>query len=148
MQSIALRIGIFVLIGIGALVARPFLTGAAGDLKVGECFDMPTTASETIEDVQHHPCSDAHDGEVFFVGELPIAKGKPYPGDEALGPLVDSLCLPAFTAYTGLSAVTDPLWTFGAGVPVIEDWDEGSRRLMCYAGRMDGARTSGSIKKS
>ena len=148
MQSIALRIGIFVLIGVGALVARPFLMGAAGDLKVGECFDLPATASETIEDVQHHPCSDAHDGEVFFVGSLPIAEGGAYPSDAALGPLVDSLCMPAFAAYTGLAADTDPLWTFGAGVPVSADWAEGNRRLMCYATRVDGTRTSGSIKTS
>jgi Septum formation len=147
MQTIAIRIGIFVLIGIGALIARPFMTGAAGDLKVGECFDVSPTAT-TIEDVQHHPCTTAHVGEVFFVGVLPGATGAKYPTDEALQAAVGTLCGPAFAAYTGLSLATDPVWTYGYGVPLSKDWTEGKRRVMCYATRMDDKPTSASIKKS
>jgi putative regulator of septum formation len=146
-QGLAIRVGIFVLIGIGALILRPFMAGSAGDLKVGECFDVPT-AAESIEDVQHHPCTDSHTGEVFFVGEFPIAAQGAYPGDEALAPMVDTLCTPAFAAYTGLLIDTDPVWTYGAGVPIAKDWADGKRRLMCYAHRMDDQPTTASIKKS
>ena len=146
-QGLAIRVGIFVLIGFGALVLRPFLMGSAGDLKVGECFDVPT-AAETIEEVQHHPCTDTHTGEVFFVGTFPIAEKGPYPGDAVVAPMVDTLCSPAFAAYTGLVAATDPVWTYGAGVPLEADWAEGKRRLMCYAHRMDDGPTTTSIKKS
>ena len=147
MQSFALRIGFFVVIGIGALVARPFLMGNVGDLKVGECFDLPA-ATETIEDVQHHPCTDAHDAEVFFVGTLATGPSTPYPDDDALGSMVQPVCTPAFDAYTGLSAETDPTWTYGAFVPLEPDWANGDRDLMCYANRMDDKPTSASIKKS
>lgn len=147
MQGLALRIGLFVVIGIGALIARPFLMGNIGDLKVGECFDLPA-ATETIEDVQHHPCTDAHDGEVFFVGKLSTADGVPYPDDDALASMVQPVCTPVFDAYTGLLAETDPVWTYGAFVPLEADWANGERDLMCYANRMDDKPTTASIKKS
>ena len=47
-------IGIIVIGEIGAFLFRDRLTGNAAELKVGDCFDVPTTATE-ITDVQHHP---------------------------------------------------------------------------------------------
>ena len=147
MQTIALRIGFFVLIGIGAFIARPYLMGNVGELKVGDCFDVPSV-TETIEDVQHHPCTDAHEAEVFFVGKLSTADGVPYPDDDALASMVQPVCTPVFDAYTGLSVATDPVWTYGAVVPLEAGWAAGERDLMCYANRMDDKPTSASIKKS
>ena len=53
MRNIAMRLGLLGVIGVGALVARPFLSGNVGDLKVGDCFDEPTIG-QTVDDVQHH----------------------------------------------------------------------------------------------
>jgi hypothetical protein len=145
-QNIAIRIGLFVLVGIGALVARPFVTGGASDLKVGECFDVPTSA-QTVEDVQHHPCTQAHIGEVFFVGKLAVADKAPYPNDTALGTAVALVCDRAFDAYTGLTFVTDRTWTYGYFVPLSKDWATGDRSLICYAARVDEQPTSTSIKR-
>jgi hypothetical protein len=146
-QTIAIRIGLFIVVGIGALVARPFLTGGASDLKVGECFDVPTSAT-TVEDVQHHPCTEAHVGEVFFVGTLPVADKAPYPNDTAFGVAVAGVCDRAFDAYTGLTFVTDRTWTYGYFVPLSKDWATGDRSLSCYAARIDERPTNASIKKS
>ena len=146
MKSIAMRIGIIALIGVGTLVARPFLSGGAADLKVGECFDPPTTVGETVDDVQHHPCTDAHGGEVFFVGDLAAADDAPYPTDAAIETEAAALCTPAFDAYTGLDFVTDPDWTFGYLSPTTESWADGDRGIICYAARIDGATTTTSIR--
>ena len=146
MRSLALWIGFFVLVGVGAVIALPFLMDTTEDARVGECFDIPTV-TVTVADIQHRPCTAPHTGEVFYVGDIQAAETVPYPDDEALGPMVDSLCSPAFDAYTGLSAATDPVWTYSAGVPVEADWAKGERGLMCYAHRLDEAPTTTSIKK-
>jgi hypothetical protein len=146
-RNIAIRIGLFALIGVGALIARPFLTGGAGDLKVGECFDVPAIG-QTVEEVQHHPCTDAHSAEVVFVGKFTAAEGVAYPALDVLDEDVASLCVPAFDTYTGLAFQTDPDWTMGYFYPLSEDWDKGDRDLVCYATRIDEAVTSSSIKQS
>jgi hypothetical protein len=145
-RTIALRVGLLAAVGVGALIARPFLTGGAADLQLGDCFDAPTT-TETVEDVQHHPCTDAHTGEVVFVGNLPSAEGTPYPDDATLDQMIGTLCIPAFDDYTGLDFETDPTWTLGYLVPLEEDWNNGDRSVSCYATRLDDAPTTGSIKK-
>ena len=40
---------------------------AAGDLKVGDCFDIPN--GTTVRTVQSRPCAESHHAEVIFVGE-------------------------------------------------------------------------------
>jgi hypothetical protein len=146
-RNIAIRVGLFAAIGVGALVFRPFLSGGAGDLKVGECFDVPTTAT-TVEDVQHHPCTEAHVGEVFFVGKLAAADKAPYPNDATLEAMVGAQCVPAFDKYTGLKFETDRTWTYGYFVPLSKDWATGDRGVICYAARMDEKPSTTSLKKS
>ena len=46
-------------VAIGGFVLRDRLSSNAGDLAVGDCFDEPTASAETIEDVQHQPCTEA-----------------------------------------------------------------------------------------
>ena len=148
MKTIALRVGLIAAVGVGAIVLQPFLSGNVGALKVGECFDVPT-ATETVEDVQHHPCTDTHGGEVFFVGTHAAAKDAPYPADTALTGEIEAACTPAFNAYTGLDALTDPTWTFGYFYPLKKGWDDDDDRgFICYATRVDEAPTNASIKKA
>src|SRR5262245_56412524 len=61
-------IGIFIALGVGGFIFRDFLSANATDLKVGDCFDEPANM-ESVEDVQHHPCTDEHTAEVFFTGK-------------------------------------------------------------------------------
>jgi hypothetical protein len=145
-RNVVSRIGIIGAVGIGAFVLRPFMTGGAGELKVGECFDVPTAAT-TVEEVQHHPCTEAHIGEVFFVGKLPAAENAPYPTDAELDKSVEGLCVPAFDAYTGLTFMSDQQWTYGWFAPLSKDWVTGERGLICYATLIADEPTSTSIKK-
>lgn len=146
MRTIALRLGLLAAIGIGAVIAQPFLSGNVAELKVGDCFDVPAV-TETVEDVQHHPCTDAHGGEVFFVGEHAAADDAPYPSEDALATEIQAACDPAFQAYTGMPA-TDPTWSYGYFYPLAEGWADGDRGYICYASRVDETTTNTSIKKS
>ena len=145
MRTIAIRLGLLGAIGVGAFIAQPFLSGNVAELKVGECFDVPTV-TETVEDVQHHPCTDAHGGEVFFVSEHVAANDAPYPADSILTNEIVAACDPAFLAYTGMAA-TDPTWSYGYFYPVAEGWADGDRGYICYAARVDETVTNTSIKK-
>jgi hypothetical protein len=146
MQGILIRVGVVAAIIVGGLFLRQWLSGNAGDLKVGECFDVPA-ASEDIEDVQHHPCTDPHTGEVFFVGEAGAEDGAAYPITFDLAEEVYTFCDPAFLTYTGKDSNTDPEWTYGFFYPNEEQWADDSRLIICYASRLDEAPTSTSIKQ-
>lgn len=148
LRTIALRIGIIAAIGVGFLVLRPFLMGGAGDLKVGECFDEPVGDVQTVEEVQHHPCSDPHTGEVIYVGNLATAENAPFPSDAEMETMVGGVCIPAFNVYTGLDFQSDQEWTLGYFTPVEADWGTGDRSIVCYAVRIDATPTSTSIKKA
>ena len=145
MQGLAIRIGIIAAIIIGGLLLRPFLSGSASDLNVGDCFDVPTESVD-IEDVQHHPCDQAHSGEVFYVGDLSAADGAAYPDQDSLSAEVFAICDPAFVSYTGKDSNTDPEWSYGFFYPNEEGWGDNDRQIICYASRLDGGTTSTSIK--
>jgi Septum formation len=138
------RIGIVALIAGGAFIFRDRLSGNAGELKVGDCFDDPAGV-EIVEDVQHHPCNEAHTAEVVYVGKMEGAN-ETYPSDAVVESWVDSYCVPAWTGYTGKNVFTDPILTLGWYQPSEEGWTNGDREVMCYAGRLDRASMSSSVR--
>ena len=148
MRTWGIRILIIAVIAVGAFVLRDRLTGNAGDLAVGDCFDRPTTAGETIEDVQHHPCTEAHTAELIFLGNHPAAKDAPPPTEDELFSFVEASCLPAFNSYTGTDLIAEALFDIGFIYPLDEDWNKGDREISCYAYRLDEATMTTSIKKA
>ena len=102
MSGLARWIGIAAVIGVIAVVGfifRDRLSGNAGELQVGDCFDDPGAVAE-VSDVQHHPCTEPHTGEVFYVGEM-TGDNSSYPADDAFLEHVGTNCVPAFETYTG-----------------------------------------------
>lgn len=147
MQSILLRVGVIGAIIIGAIILRPFLSGNAGNLQVGDCFDEPATTEETIDDVQHRPCTDPHDAEVVFVGNY-TPDSETYPSDEQFRTFFEATCTSAFNTFTGLDFITDTTYDMSAYTPTFEGWnDDDDRKVICYAVRLDGAQMTTSIKK-
>jgi hypothetical protein len=148
MRGIAIRVGIIAAIAIGAFVLRPFFSGNAGDLSVGDCFDLPTSTTETIKDVQHHPCTDPHDAEVVFVGSYTNASDDTYPSDAEFSQFFADTCLPAYSTYTG----TDVLATDGADMnyftPTADSWKSGEHKITCYANNLDKSKLTKSLKKT
>lgn len=140
---IGIRIALIAVVAIGGLLFRDRLTGGAADLAVGDCFDMPAGAAE-VDDVQHHPCNEAHTSEVVFVGDMPASDI--YPTDEAFVGFVERQCIPAFNTYTGLDFATDQAVDMGYLTPTAEGWGGGDREMICYALRVDGTTVSQSFK--
>ena len=140
------RILIIAVIAGGALIFRDKLSGNAGDLKVGDCYDDPASTTE-IEDVQHHPCSEAHTAEVVFVGKM-TGEDSAYPADSVVEAWVTANCEPAWTAYTGKNPRTDADLGLGWYLPTTAGWTKGDRGVVCFAGRLDGAPVTSSLKVS
>ena len=138
-------IGILAVVLIGGFIFRDFLSGNASELKVGDCFDEPASLSESVDDVQHHPCSDTHDAEVFFVADFSAADADAYPADAEMEAWVTEKCFPAFLGYTGRDFVTDPDFGIAWFQPDQESWKE-SKRVTCYLYRLDETPFKGSQK--
>jgi hypothetical protein len=148
MRGIAIRVGIVAVIALGALALRQWTSGNAGDLNVGDCFDLPTASAETVKDVQHHPCTDAHDAEVVFVGNYPNAQNGTYPSDAEFQQFFTDSCLPAYTSYTGVDVLTTSDMDMGYFAPTSDSWSSGSHQITCYANKLDKSKLTMSIKKS
>ncbi len=146
MRGIAIRVGIVALIVIGGLVLRPFLTGNAGDLKAGDCFDLPAAGIETVEDVQHQPCDQDHGAKVFFVGDYPGSGDDPYPTDDEMLAFLEDRCLPEYLSYTGTDLTTQETYDVRWFQPTDDGWNDGDRGVSCYVYRLDETKFKGSLK--
>jgi hypothetical protein len=146
MQSILLRVGVIGAIIIGAIILRPYLSGNAGNLQVGDCFDLPDGTTDIVDDVQHRPCTDPHYGEVIFVGDYQPGDAG-YPSDEAFRSFESEHCTAAFTSYTGIDYFTDTVYDFSTFWPTLEGWQDGDHEISCHLVRVDGAQQTGSLKK-
>ena len=146
MRGLAVRFGIIAVILVGGFLIKQFVSGNAGDLGVGDCFDPPTAAGLTVKDVQHHPCTDLHGGEVFFVGKFTNLAA--YPSDDQIQQFVADNCLPAYKTYTGGDLFTTDGADLGYFTPTSDGWTKGDRGVICYATRLDNAPTKGSVKKT
>jgi hypothetical protein len=144
-RGLVARLGIVGAVIIGGLVLRPFIAGNAGNLQVGDCFDVPESLA-SVEDVQHHPCTDQHSGEVFFLGK--IEGHATLPEDDIFESFVAASCLPAFQAYTGYDLLTTDSLDLGWFQPSQETWDDGARTVICYATNADVTMFTGSLKKA
>jgi hypothetical protein len=118
---------------------------AADDLKVGDCFDVPTAT--TVQTVQHHPCTEAHGAEVIGVAEY-TEGGTTYPISFVLEPFVTATCVPAFQAYVGADVDAVPDLSIGYFYPSRDSWSSGDRTITCYVARTDDGQMTESVKGS
>ena len=145
MRGLLIRVGIIGAIALGVFVFRAYVSGSAGDLKVGDCFDPPSTVNTVVKEVQHHPCADAHHAEVFFVGSYDQASTG-YPSEDAFQTFVLDRCIGAFQTYTGQNyqQATEldiqPFW------PTEEGWGKGDKEVTCFVVRVDGGSMTTSVK--
>jgi hypothetical protein len=116
-------------------------SAAADDLKVGECFDVPTQS--TIDTVTKHPCNESHGAEVIFVGEY---SGDTYPISLNLDSYIEESCVPAFEAYVGQNIDSQAALSIGYFYPSRDSWDSGDRTITCYALHTDESPMTESVK--
>lgn len=147
MRGLAIRLAILVGIVAVVLVLRPYLSGNASQLNVGDCFDLPAGAEDTVDDVQHHPCTDSHFAEVVFVGDYSPSGGT-YPDDDAFQQFFLDQCVPAYNAYTGGDILTSADMDMGFFYPTSDGWGKGDKKITCYAHQAaDNTMLTKSIKK-
>lgn len=142
MSKIILRVAIIAAVIGGGFVLRDRLSSSPVDLQIGDCFDVPA-ADVDISDVQHHPCTDSHTGEVFFIGTHPAASGTVFT-DDLLIDFGGATCIPAAETYLG-KALPDEL-DLGAFYPTDADWAKGDREITCYLYRVDEGPMTGTLK--
>jgi len=145
-KSLVLRLGIVGVLAVVGFFVQQYVSKAAGDLKVGDCFDPPSAAVETVEDVKPHPCSDPHGAEVFFVGNLVDAQT--VPSDADIETWVSDNCFSAYTAYTGLDMLATEEMDLGYFSPTADGWSKGDHTVLCYAAKHDETNMTGSLKKT
>jgi hypothetical protein len=111
----------------GGIAAVNYLGGSrpVTEIGVGECFDLEAT--DLIDDVTRRDCTEPHQYEMFFVGDLPEG---PFPSDAEVNLWIDANCLPAFTDYVG----SDPNQTTLSPLfitPTEDAWDSGDHSVQC-----------------
>lgn len=142
-------LGVILVIIVAAVAINALGPSAVGDLKVGDCFDVPTGLGEadTVDTVQHHPCTQSHTAEVIFVGDY-TGGTDVYPATTDFDTFVGNTCGPAFETYVGTSLDADPDLSIGYFYPLADSWSNGERSVTCYAERTDETPMSSSIKGS
>lgn len=118
--------------------------GAVDDLKSGECFDRPTSAS--VSTVTKRPCTEPHDAEVFLVTE--IESDATTPVSITIEGFVDDECVPAFETYVGAALADSPDLGLGYFYPDFDGWKSGDRTITCYVDRTDQSKVTESLKGS
>jgi hypothetical protein len=123
---LGIRLAIIGVIVVGGFLFHDRLSGSAGELKVGDCFD--DTTGTKVSEVQHHPCTEAHNAEVVLVGDYPAPRDTAYPTDsfDSYG----DTCGSAALAYVGSNRPDNLIYSFY--YPLEEDWKKGERKMICY----------------
>lgn len=130
-------------IALVGLIFRDRLSANAGELQVGDCFHVP--AGDSISDVQHAPCNEGHDGEVFVVQDF--ASDTAYPTLSEFDLWVKSECVDkAFPTYIGASFESREDLDIGYFYPLEENWGEGDRQMICYVTPVGGADVTESYR--
>ncbi len=142
-----IRIAILAVILGGGYLFRDRLTGSAAELAIGDCFDVPRTQTD-VKDVQHHPCTESHTGEVFALVTHPAASGTPPLAAGALLAYLADACGPAWIGYVGAEAAGLGVLDAGAFYPPDDGWNKGDRGITCYTYRVDHKAMTSSVRKT
>jgi len=124
-------------VGVGGFFLRDMTSGYVTDLKVGDCFDLPSSTTDSISEVQHHPCTESHTAEIVGIVDYPTAAGAAYPGHDNLRAFATTQCVRFFQSYSGRDPYTDPELTVGWMLPLQDGWDQGDHGVSCHLFRVD-----------
>jgi hypothetical protein len=113
----------------GGIAAFNYLGGSrpVTDMSVGDCFDLPDPESDSISDVTQRECTEPHQYEMYFVGDLPDGQ---YPSDSDVDLWLEANCLPAFTDYVGIDYQSSVLVALPI-TPTEDGWNDGDHSVQC-----------------
>jgi Septum formation len=149
-RGLLIIVAIAVVVLVVGLVFRDRITGQAGDLRVGDCFDLPAdaVASAGVGDVQHHPCTEAHGGEVYAVLTYPADAGATYPPSDAFDAFAADQCAATFQTYTGTAFEAATTLDAGYFFPIDSGWAGGDRTVICYLEDASGQPLTHSLRSA
>ena len=140
---------VIVVIGVIGYAVKDRGTSSPLKLEVGDCFDVPTstTVTDVIDSVQHHPCTESHTAEIYYITPYTGAGADgPYPAVSAFHDFATAACPAAFEAYTGASFDSSPDLNVGWFFPVVDGWTSGDKTIQCYIERTDHTPMTRSVK--
>jgi hypothetical protein len=118
---------------------------AADDLKVGDCFNVPTAT--TVKTIEHHPCTESHTAEVFHVATY-TDSATTYPISLRFNSFANDACAPVFETYIGADRASRTDLSVGYFFPTSDGWAGGDRAITCYVSKADKAPMTSSLKGS
>jgi hypothetical protein len=101
-------------------------TLAVDEMRAGDCFNAGE--EESISDVDGTPCTEAHEYQVFAVGNHEAAS---YPSDPELETVFTSVCEAPFQAFVGMPYEDSELYA-NMITPSEESWADGDRSFICF----------------
>jgi hypothetical protein len=138
-------IALIVIVGViagGYFLFRDQLSESAGDLRVGDCFEVPSET--TVSTVQHRPCTEPHDGEAFVVADI---DGDSYPISLTMERWVTERCLGSvFEAYVGTTYEDQTDIEVRWFSPTFDGWKNGDREVKCFLSPAGGGKVSTTYK--
>jgi hypothetical protein len=121
---------------------RDRVSESAGDLHVGDCFEVPTET--TVSTVQHRPCTEPHDGEAFIVANI---DGDNYPISLTMERWVTDHCLgSAFESYVGATYEDQTAVEVQWFSPTFDGWKNGDRQVKCFLTPAAGGTVTSSYR--
>lgn len=145
--TVRMRAAVIGAVSLALLAGCTLLPGSVADLNVGDCFDEPAAEGD-VTDVQHQPCDQPHDAEVFLVLQHPAPATEAYPVVSGFDDYVGESCIPAFLAYTGRDFNSQTEFDLGYFRPTLTGWGDGDREFTCYISRSDGAKLNAPVGTS
>jgi hypothetical protein len=97
----------------------------ATDLKVGDCFDKPTSLE--VRTVHSSDCDEPHNAEVFAIIDLPDGD---FPGSAEVANEARQQCAPKFADFVGLEPGQSRLQLYYL-VPTEDTWKQHQRFITC-----------------
>ncbi len=116
----------------------------AFDMRVGDCFDDPSSYGEEVHSLPGVPCADPHDNEVYAVFDVSLSS---YPGEAEIGIMAQESCLERFEGFVGLDYESSTLDIFPF-YPTSESWNQGDREIVCAIYDMNTEKLVGTVKDS
>ncbi len=126
----------------GGIAAFNYLGGSRSvtDMGVGDCFNVADPNSQFVDDVTLLECTEPHQFEMFFVGDLPDG---PFPSGDEVTVWLQANCFPAFADYVGIESQNSQLDLLPI-TPTEDGWNEGDHSVQCALTDLESPELTGS----
>jgi hypothetical protein len=139
--------GGFIAAGLSGAFDEEGVTGL-GDVDVGDCVDISDIDEDAISGLPTVECSELHEGEVYFIGQMNADRARDFPGDDEVDGEAAQRCSgDVFTDYIGATYAESEFDVFYI-YPQRLQWNKDRGEFICIAYSLDGAVLTASIRNA